>query len=576
LEEATPVLSVTSEAAASVSLQTAPPKPIRPDQPQRNDGFGALVDSSLPADSGTGRAPSMARPPSAPQRRADDAAATAGNRRALDASGDQAPKSASDDRAANAQPDSGANAPAGSDANSASNPGATPAKPGAAKTDTAKADEKQTSDTSSTSDSSGLPQSSGAIVPTPNVIAVAIPVVSVPTDTPATPASTGNATPPPLAIATAAIAASTAPPATAVAASSAQGKNDTGSVVTGSAVDAAPAVAPANAAAAPAPGTTVIAETTVQPAIIEPVATPVKQQATQTDATATTSAALTADVAATAPFPDKSAQPKAPAGAPSKTAGLVATNGKSVPADPSAPTSSAPVSQTNSTQAAITDNPEGNNNSAGAKADATANAASASAASPSPHDRQPVTTAAHTPTDSSDIGAQPTGPIQQQLPPTPATAAPVGPLTVAVATGAPVPLSGLALEIAATARSGKSRFEIRLDPADLGRIDVRIDVDRNGQVTSHLTVEKPETLSMLRQDAPQLQRALDDAGFKTGDGGLQFSLRDQSSSGQNNGNQTGRNPQRLVITNEEAIPTAIAGRNYGRLLGSSSGVDIRV
>jgi len=49
---------------------------------------------------------------------------------------------------------------------------------------------------------------------------------------------------------------------------------------------------------------------------------------------------------------------------------------------------------------------------------------------------------------------------------------------VTAATNAVVPLSGLALEIAVSARSGKSRFEIRLDPADLGRIDVRIDVDR--------------------------------------------------------------------------------------------------
>ena len=46
----------------------------------------------------------------------------------------------------------------------------------------------------------------------------------------------------------------------------------------------------------------------------------------------------------------------------------------------------------------------------------------------------------------------------------------------------PVPVSGLAVEIAATAQSGKSHFEVRLDPADLGRIDVRIDVDRNGQI----------------------------------------------------------------------------------------------
>ena len=98
------------------------------------------------------------------------------------------------------------------------------------------------------------------------------------------------------------------------------------------------------------------------------------------------------------------------------------------------------------------------------------------------------------------------GAIGPQLPSATTNAAPAASLSVTAATNAPVPLSGLALEIAASAKSGKSRFEIRLDPADLGRIDVRIDVDRNGQVTSHLTVEKPETLSMLRQDAPQLQQ----------------------------------------------------------------------
>ena len=139
-----------------------------------------------------------------------------------------------------------------------------------------------------------------------------------------------------------------------------------------------------------------------------------------------------------------------------------------------------------------------------------------------------------------------------------------------------VPLSGLALEIAASAQSGKSRFDIRLDPAELGRIDVRIDVDRNGHVTSHLTVEKPETLSLLRQDAAQLQRALDDAGLSTGNSGLQFSLRDQSSSGQDDGGESGRNAHRLIVSEEDSTPPVVAGRTYGRMLGSSSGVDIRV
>jgi len=95
-------------------------------------------------------------------------------------------------------------------------------------------------------------------------------------------------------------------------------------------------------------------------------------------------------------------------------------------------------------------------------------------------------------------------------------------------------------------------------------------------VTSHLTVEKPETLSILRQDAPQLQRALDDAGVKTGSGGLQFSLRDQSSSGQNNGGDSRPNAQRLIIADEDILPASVAGRSYGRSLAASGGVDIRV
>ena len=65
-------------------------------------------------------------------------------------------------------------------------------------------------------------------------------------------------------------------------------------------------------------------------------------------------------------------------------------------------------------------------------------------------------------------------------------------------------------------------------------------------------------------------------GSKTGDGGLQFSLRDQSSSGQDDDSGSGRNAQRLIVSEEDSIPAVVAGRSYGRMLGSSSGVDIRV
>ncbi len=164
--------------------------------------------------------------------------------------------------------------------------------------------------------------------------------------------------------------------------------------------------------------------------------------------------------------------------------------------------------------------------------------------------------------------------LQQQIPT--ATVAVAAPPAAAAAGGA-VPLNGLAIQIAASAQSGRSRFEIRLDPAELGRIDVRLDVDRHGRVTSHLMVEKPETLAMLRQDAPQLQRALEDAGLKAGDNGLQFSLRDQSSSGDNGGNNnSGRQVQQLIIADVDSQPATAASKSYGLPATSSGGLDIRV
>ena len=146
-----------------------------------------------------------------------------------------------------------------------------------------------------------------------------------------------------------------------------------------------------------------------------------------------------------------------------------------------------------------------------------------------------------------------------------------------VAANPPVPLSGVAVEIAQSAKAGKTSFDIRLDPAELGRIDVKIEVDKHGNVTSHLTVEKPETLTMLRQDAPQLQRALEQAGLKTNDSGMQFSLRDQSQQQQQQqGDQSGRHMHRLTINDDDTVTVAPAARGYGRMFGANGGVDISI
>ncbi len=138
-----------------------------------------------------------------------------------------------------------------------------------------------------------------------------------------------------------------------------------------------------------------------------------------------------------------------------------------------------------------------------------------------------------------------------------------------------VPVAGLAVEIAAQARAGKNRFEIRLDPPELGRIDVRLDMDKDGNVTSRLMVERSDTLDLLRRDAHQLERALNQAGLKTSDSALEFQLRNQGFANDNGNRQNGREAAQIVIPDDEATVIE-ARRGYGRLLGLGNGLDISV
>src|SRR5690606_12209534 len=73
--------------------------------------------------------------------------------------------------------------------------------------------------------------------------------------------------------------------------------------------------------------------------------------------------------------------------------------------------------------------------------------------------------------------------------------------------------------------AGNTRFQIRLDPAELGRIDVKLDVDKNGTVNARLFVERPETLDLMMRDQRSLQQALQQAGLDASRTNLEFSLR---------------------------------------------------
>jgi len=140
-------------------------------------------------------------------------------------------------------------------------------------------------------------------------------------------------------------------------------------------------------------------------------------------------------------------------------------------------------------------------------------------------------------------------------------------------------INTLAVQIAKQANLGVNRFQIRMDPPELGRIDVKLEFGRDGRMTANLTVERAETLDLLARDARALERALAGSGLNTDKGSLNFSLKDQSTSefaDSNRDTETGSNrsgtSEEDTDLNTPLENTIAAYRN----LISSTAVDIRI
>jgi flagellar hook-length control protein FliK len=138
-------------------------------------------------------------------------------------------------------------------------------------------------------------------------------------------------------------------------------------------------------------------------------------------------------------------------------------------------------------------------------------------------------------------------------------------------------MESLAVDIAAKSLGGAKQFDIRLDPPELGRVEVRLSIDATGKASAHLTADQPQTLDLLQKDASTLTRALRDAGLNVNQNGLNFSLRSQQ---QQAGNDRQHRPSggRAVRSSFAAPaslqPIAAAAASSGR--SGRSLLDIKV
>ncbi|WP_119459818.1 flagellar hook-length control protein FliK [Rhodospirillaceae bacterium SYSU D60014] len=174
-----------------------------------------------------------------------------------------------------------------------------------------------------------------------------------------------------------------------------------------------------------------------------------------------------------------------------------------------------------------------------------------------------------------DLSSASTG---QSLAGTPSTPTQAAHGATAAAGHRPVPTppmlaEQIAVHIQRGIEQGTDRIDIRLTPAELGRIEVRLELGHDGRVHASIAVDRAETLDLLQRDSRSLERALQDAGLKTDSGGLTFNLRGDGRQHSNTGFAAN---EALADSGPERSEPDIVADTSERRIHLDGVVDIRV
>ncbi|MCF6293644.1 MAG: flagellar hook-length control protein FliK, partial [Robiginitomaculum sp.] len=140
-------------------------------------------------------------------------------------------------------------------------------------------------------------------------------------------------------------------------------------------------------------------------------------------------------------------------------------------------------------------------------------------------------------------------------------------------------VSKFAARLAMRAVSGATKFEMRLDPPQLGRIEVKIAMTSDNRVQAVMIVENPEVFQDLQKGADSLRKALIREGFDLGSNDLEFQLSQENNGSEQQTDDSQGSVDNQVLaqimahTSSDDIPDIDTG--YGYWLMSEQRIDIR-
>ena len=134
----------------------------------------------------------------------------------------------------------------------------------------------------------------------------------------------------------------------------------------------------------------------------------------------------------------------------------------------------------------------------------------------------------------------------------------------------------IAVNISKAVGEGVNKIQIQLQPSDMGKVEIQLDVSREGRVIATVLADKPETLENLQRDSKSLERALQQAGLQTNSESLNFGLRDDQNGQLNPENQDSNENS---LEEENSVVETLSGsiKSIPRPFGFSEGaIDLSV
>lgn len=132
------------------------------------------------------------------------------------------------------------------------------------------------------------------------------------------------------------------------------------------------------------------------------------------------------------------------------------------------------------------------------------------------------------------------------------------------------------VNITKSAVKGIDKIDVHLKPEELGRIEIKMQIGKDGKLQAHIIANRPETVEMLQKEVQSLEKAFNDAGFQTDEGSLSFSFRDDGQSGRNQNNGSELRSFIGSVFEQEANNELLAANSDIQGWISDKGLNIRV